>query len=376
MRYVKRGRLVVADATPKLPARTGKKNPAISPAESVLIYTRPSHALSVWGLMGTSWYRYPQFFLEWLTLRGATALVRSGDLEHAHAMTCRLARTGRFILRNDWSWANKNLQLVFGPALDPTSRVHLATLAFEHFFTSCMEAMRIRDFACHFIHRERLVDAFSKGSGVVLCSIHLGSWEPAAFCIASDFPTAFVFREVDNPWSEREFERIRSSYGVEWIPSRNIAAIDRAVRAGMVLILMSDINMRVGGVPSEFLGIPAMCPPGPASVAINCQCPIVPAVFVRENRQTSSIQILDAIDPPKRSTSAANIPMIIRKINAAFEPLIVQYAEQYDWRHPRWRSRPDGRLWSLSDPIESFWSERTAPFPSLPPRIQQLIGNR
>ena len=318
--------------------------------------------------------RLPLFALEWLALRSAVAVLRRGDLRDARTTVRRLSRIGAVVMRNHWSWAVRNLQLVFGPGLSRDSCERLALLAFEHHFASHMEALRVRHMAFHDYHRERLFDAFTRNRGVIMCAAHLGSWEPGLFVAAeTGLPTAVVYRKADNPFVEREFASVREPYGTEWIPRQHVAAIIRALNGGKVLALMADINMRVGGVACEFLGLPAMCPPGPARLAIHCQSPVVPVVSVREDGGIIAFHFLPPIEPPAGGTGSDAVPAFLRKINAAFEPWIIEYAEQYNWLHPRWRSRPDGRLWSPAEPLESMWAERTAGFSVISERVRKLL---
>jgi hypothetical protein len=63
----------------------------------------------------------------------------------------------------------------------------------------------------------------------------------------------------------------------------------------------------------------------------------------------------------------------MERINAAFTGWIHTYAEQYNWFHARWRSRPDGTLWRLDTPLSTIQQSRIAPCPDVAPRIRTLL---
>jgi KDO2-lipid IV(A) lauroyltransferase len=139
-------------------------------------------------------------------------------------------------------------------------------------------------------------------------------------------------------------------------------------------MMMTDLNTLSGGVAADFLGVPAMCPAGPALLALELQCPIVPCVGIRESIGQTKLHIEPQIQFV-RTGSPKDVALLTRQINRVFEPWVVHYAEQYNWLHPRWRARPDGRLWKISDPVESMWAERTTAFPALPGRIQKMLAS-
>ncbi len=161
-----------------------------------------------------------RFYLEWLVLRGVVRYIEGGDMDQAWRRTQRLARLGTKIPRHEWHWTLQNLKLVFGPTLTDVQRKRLAAIAFEQHFGSYMEGLRHRDVAVSTVGLDRLQHAYKKGRGVILCSVHLGSWESGGRLLAeAGFPIAVVYRRAFNPLSDREFQRTRASYNVEWIPS-------------------------------------------------------------------------------------------------------------------------------------------------------------
>lgn len=286
----------------------------------------------------------------------------------------RVARLSRRVLKREWQWAHKNLQLVFGPSLSADEVDRLATIAFEEQFMSYLEAVRPRDdIAVRIDGWERLQKARVEGRGTILCAIHLGCWETAIAHLSDlGLPIAAVYKPVRNPWSDREIMNARRFHGVSWIDATRPRAVIRALEADNVLVMMVDLNSP-GGVPAGFLGLEAYCPPGPARLAARYGVPVVAGVAIREGPGEALLWCTDPLAPPAAG-DADGLAEFTRRLNAAFEPWIIEYAEQYNWPHPRWRNRPDGTTWSMRTPLETMWAARTEPFAPLAGRVRRLIG--
>lgn len=316
-----------------------------------------------------------RFRLESLALRGALAYFERGDFQRAQRHLTVGARVLRLVLRHDWHWALKNLKLIFGPNLSERERVRLAALAFEHHLNSYLEGLRHADVSVEFHHHERLLEAHAAGRGVILCGVHLGSWESVLHDgPQAGLPIVGVYRRALNPLSNAVFQEIRSRYRIEWIASEDVAGIVQALRAGKIVGLMTDLNTPAGGTVADFLGLPVTCPAGPARLALMHHAPLLPAVAVRTGTGRVSVHFEAAIEPPHSGSFDADTRQLTARINQAFEPWVLEYAEQYNWLHPRWRNRPDGRRWSNDVSEAEMCRERTAPFMPVSERVRRLIA--
>jgi KDO2-lipid IV(A) lauroyltransferase len=303
------------------------------------------------------------------------ACFRAGDFQQAsdrlHLLTPMMTR----VLRHDWRWAVQNLKLVFGPNLTSPERKRLATLAFEHHLSSYLEGLRHTDLEVEFHQEKRLLESHAEGRGVILCGVHLGSWESVLHHgVKAGLPIVGVYRLAFNPRSNQIFQKIRSAYRIEWIASKDVEGICNALRSGKIVALMTDLNTLSGGTVADFLGVSATCPSGPARLALLQNVPIVPAIAVRTGAGHVRAHFEPAIRPPKSDHSSEQISPLTRQINAAFEPWIQEYAEQYNWLHPRWRNRPDGSRWSLQMNDAELYQQRTSPFLAVSDRVRRLLN--
>ncbi len=306
-------------------------------------------------------------------LRGAMSLFHGKTRPQAHRLLRRLLPAIRPFLRNDMRWAHMNLRAVFGPALNEGQRRRLASLALEHHLLSYVEGLCAEGVAEEFENYDGMLEAHARGRGVILCGVHLGSWEPLLrWGPRFGLPLAGVYRPAHNPLADQIFQKARAAYGVRWLRGSETSSMVSALADGFVLGMMTDLNTYSGGVFADFLGLPASCLAGPAALALHTGAPLVPAVAVREGDDVTRIMFGRPLDP-SGSVTGENIAALTRRINGSFEPWILEYAEQYNWLHPRWRARPDGKTWTLSTSDEAIAAARVAPWPAIPARLLRVL---
>ncbi|MBF0108838.1 MAG: lysophospholipid acyltransferase family protein [Magnetococcales bacterium] len=315
--------------------------------------------------------------LEWWLLRALALWLDRPETGESCRRAMRLANLGRFALRREWAWCQTNLWLTYGPGLSPKERRHLGILAFRNIFMSYVEGLQPEGIQWSGVDgSHHLLEAFRGGSGIILASIHLGGWESGLFHGAGllNLPMACLYRPANNPLSEQFFQKRRSIYPVEWIPRDDVRTTIRALKQGKILVVMTDINFRNGGVEAPFLGLPALCPPGAGRLALQMDLPLIPVLVFREAPGRNRIQYLPpvALDDLRGGKDA--VARATDRLNRIFAPWIHDYAEQYNWLHARWRGRPDGTLWRPR--IESWPEmvrERVEPFATVSERIRALL---
>ncbi|MBF0159442.1 MAG: hypothetical protein HQL58_07940 [Magnetococcales bacterium] len=319
---------------------------------------------------------------EWYALRLLVGLARRGDMAAMDRLVRRVsALAGSALFGKENRWADSNLALIFGDHLTPSQRHKLIRITWNHILLSYLEPLRLHEMTFRASGWDRVAGLLTNPQQgcVILCGIHLGCWEGGLYWLArqSGRPMAALYRPANNPLSEREFHAIRSGYGVEWVSRHNSRAVVRVLKRGHLLSSMVDINMRSGGIAVPFLGVPAMSPAGPARLAIQYQCPLVPVVAIRETPGRVMMQIMPPLYPPVIRDRAEEDQAIVQMTTALygeFKPWIVDFAEQYNWFHARWRSRPDGELWRPDRPdVVTMAQQRVEPCYDVSDRIKKLF---
>jgi len=315
------------------------------------------------------------FYLEWLALRAAEKFLLGRDIASARARLAGLLPVFRLALRRDWQWARRNLRLVFGPNLDDRQIGTLATLAMENHLASYLESAFSHELDFNFENYAELLE-LAGDRGVILCGVHLGSWEPfLRWAPDIGLRLAAVYRKARNPMAERVFQERRAHYGIEWIPSGDSRAITRAVDERKIVAFMTDLNTYGNPIFSDFLGVPASCAAGPYALSVLKGAPIIPAVGIRESAARVSATFAPPIWPEMDRPIQGEISRLAAQLNGTFAPWILEYAEQYNWLHPRWRHRPDRSVWTLRTAEAEMAAARTTPYAVPSARLLGVIAS-
>ena len=132
-----------------------------------------------------------------------------------------------------------------------------------------------------------LDDALAAGTGAILVSPHLGTWELGGLGLADQGyrVNVLTFREPDEQVNEQR-ERVRKERGIGVIyvdrddtsPLAIIEAVN-ALRRNEVVCLIGDRDGSSNTVTVPFFGIPTPLPAGAAHLALATGAPVIP-VFV------------------------------------------------------------------------------------------------
>jgi KDO2-lipid IV(A) lauroyltransferase len=298
------------------------------------------------------------------------------DILSARRRLASLLPVFRAALRQDWRWSLKNLELVFGPNLDEQQRRKLALLAMENHLASYLESGFSHGMEFEFDNYAELLE-LAGDRGVILCGVHLGSWEPfLRWAPDIGLRLAAVYRKARNPLAERTFQQRRALYGIEWIPSGDVRSIAQAIDDRKIVAFMTDLNTYESPIFPEFLGAPASFAPGPCALSVLKGAPLIAGVGIRHSASKVGATFAPAIWPDMERPIAAETSSLAVKINDAFAPWILEYAEQYNWLHPRWRGRPEGRVWTLKTPVKEMAMARTAPYAVPSERLLRAIAGQ
>ncbi|ABK44060.1 lipid A biosynthesis acyltransferase [Magnetococcus marinus MC-1] len=309
--------------------------------------------------------------LEWWTLSTLLNGLQRGTLAQSLARTRRLARLAMPLLASSRHWAECNLQLVYGPNLTAPQRQRLITLAFENIFLSHIEALRASEIHFQATDFTPLQQAMAYDRGILACSMHLGAWEPGLVQMARQpLPLTVLYRHANNPHVEALFGQIRQQNGLHMVRRDHPRPTLQAVKDKQMVGLMVDINTLHHGVAAPFMGVVAQHPPGPIKLARKFAAPLLPMVAVRTAPGVAKL----IIQPPIMAQPDESDSQLMTRVVASLEPYILEYAEQYNWLHGRWRARPDGTVWNRYTPLTEILKARTTPYLTPSPRVLELIA--
>ncbi|MCC6546937.1 lysophospholipid acyltransferase family protein [Candidatus Sumerlaeota bacterium] len=186
-----------------------------------------------------------------------------------------------------------------------------------------------------------------RGRGLVIFTAHLGCSELTAHWFVTSFglPCMAVAARPKIKALEGAMERVRGASGLRQIYRGEAGtATLRHLRAGGVLILMVDHNLKGPGVEVPFFGHGAHTILAPARLALQAGA-VVTTMFGLRNGPG---EILLENEPPMAVPEAARDKALrfqqevdlTRAYTARIEEMVRRYPGQYLWMHKRWQKRP------------------------------------
>lgn len=255
----------------------------------------------------------------------------------------RLARRGRGALRN--------MRIAF-PELDARGRRRLAWRYCRHVALLLVEVLRQRKLTPRRLRAwtevedlPRLQALVEEGRGVILATGHFGNWE-----VLHHVGVLYLGRRLNTlvrPCPEaglqrwltgnRELQggRIFSKFGGLW-------PIIRVLKAGELVGLNCDENMRKGGLFVPFRGVLAATNPSAALLQRKTGAPIAVVTAQRVGIERFIIHTWAVVRPDPDADPGAEKERVTRAIAAAFERALEAYPEQWLWSLRRWETRPPG----------------------------------
>jgi KDO2-lipid IV(A) lauroyltransferase len=188
-----------------------------------------------------------------------------------------------------------------------------------------------------------LQEAVEKGNGAVVISAHFGSWEIAAASVAlRGVPLDGVVQRQRNPLFDAELNETRRRFGVRVIfRSDATKEVLRSLRKGRVVGLLTDQNIRRGGVFVDFFGKKAATARGPAIFALRTGCPIFLGLARRVgNAPTRYRTALVPVEFTPSGDMEEDVLRVTEIYTRYLEQEILEAPEQYFWQHRRWKTRP------------------------------------
>jgi KDO2-lipid IV(A) lauroyltransferase len=201
---------------------------------------------------------------------------------------------------------------------------------------------------------EHMQDAIARGNGVVVASMHFGSWEVGLAGWNKMGGKMALLAEVLRP--TRLFDRVvgaRGAQGVHVIPidteamreggvqvARRLGAasmreVFKVLKSGGVVAMALDRDLIGNGEPMEFFGQPAPIPVGAVEIAIRAGAAVVPIILFRNKYRVHAVvhpEIRYAPDQPRDAEVRKTAQVLLR----IFEQAIRAHPDQWHVLDPIW----------------------------------------
>ena len=285
-----------------------------------------------------------------LAFRLATLLGAATPAVVSHVAALSLGGIGAVAMRGERKMVERHQRRV-SPELNLLQMQRRVNDAFQSYLRYYLETFRIPSLSASEIDAgfstegyTYIEDALKLGSGAILAMPHVGGWEWAGRWLAQrGLQVSAVVEVLESTEAYETFLSLRRGLGVNVIPLGEHAgvAVQDALRANHVVVLMSDRDIQRNGVQVEFFGERTTVPAGPAFFSLRVGAPIIPAAAYFTRRVDGHHAV---VRPPiafeRTGTLRDDMQRLSQLMVAELETLIRRAPEQWHLFSPNWPSDP------------------------------------
>lgn len=289
------------------------------------------------------WTQYPPYWL----FRGFCGAVRILPDGCVYRIAVGLARIACALDRGHRRVALANLEIAFGASKSDAEKRAIVRGSYRNLFLTMAEFIltpKIQRRGVPFIRMfdmQILMDALSKGKGILLLISHFGNWETmATWTPEVEGRVAAVGRPSKNLLIYREVERLRTMNNLA--PMRKKWAvreiIDLLKRNWLVAVLADQYAGRDAPfVP--FFGRPVSTNPVVPLLALKTGAAVIPAFDVRVRYGYHEVYVCPPIEIPDTGDREADVAEGCARINRVVEEWVRRYPDHWLWMARRWRRK-------------------------------------
>lgn len=219
----------------------------------------------------------------------------------------------------------------------------IGTSLFEVLWFPRMNADFVRGF-CKVENPEVLLQAKSRGKGIIILTAHFGNWELGGSSIVATtgIPILMIVKTQANRFIDRKINDWRTRLGNKVIPMEfSVRASYRTLREGNLIGIAADQAATASSLQVDFFGRPVPTFEGPAVLSLKTGAPIFLAFAVRQQDGTYRIRFEDLSRDDLKEFNEHNVAELTRLHVSRTESIIRQYPDQWLWMHKRWKHVPE-----------------------------------
>ena len=257
---------------------------------------------------------------------------------------------GRFWFRIDRrhrTIAYDNMMGAFGKEMRPEAVWDLVRANFIQLATMALEIPSLLRFSrknadgyITLSGGEHLMEARSRGKGILVLTAHLGNWELMSLAapIILHMPTSVVARPLDYEPLDRLIAEIRTRTGSRIInKEKGGKLIGQRLQEGKTVVILLDQNSNLAeGVYTSFFGITACTNKGLAMFALRYDATVLPAFNIRRPDGRYQIIIAPAVTLIKTGNLRKDILLNTDRFNKIIEDHVRMAPDNWMWVHRRW----------------------------------------
>jgi lauroyl/myristoyl acyltransferase len=242
--------------------------------------------------------------------------------------------------------ARRHMARVLGPDADPASAAVEVMESYGRYFAEALwvDARKVPDIlaSTEIDGLDGLLAARDAGTGMILALPHMGNWEVAApVAVTRHIPIVAVAERLANERITEWFTKMRAEFGIEIVLATGRAEVMRRLEAALyankAVALLSDRDLKGRGVEVEFFGERTTLPPGPATLALRTNAPLLPVAtyFTEEGYR---VTVRPALEVPAEGSRSERVAALTQSLAKELEKLIMEAPTQWHLVQPNWPS--------------------------------------
>lgn len=247
-----------------------------------------------------------------------------------------------------------NLLLAFGvkktaeekQAIFREATVNFLKNSFEMLYSANPGRQRELLDSIRIVGREHLDRALQKGKGVIAVSGHFGNFGIVGLKLKdAGYGFHTVARAFSDPLRKTMYTKYRIRQGQSFIYTRSaqeaVKGMLKVLRRNETIFLITDENVRHGGVFVKFFDRLASTSSAPAVLHLRTGADILPVFLVRNRDHTQTLLIKPPLEAEGQEGAAPDVFALTQRIAQVLEEQVRTYPAQWMWTHRRWRTRPE-----------------------------------
>jgi KDO2-lipid IV(A) lauroyltransferase len=264
----------------------------------------------------------------------------------AYALAIVAARIAFLTARTARSRLEENLRQVL-PDASPEQLRRVTWLNFRNHSKAYADLMQLPRARVEFLRTllriegdEHLQAALGRGKGVMVVSVHMGSWEIAAAIWSATIAPVSLFAEVLKPRELYDWYRnTRARLGISVLPLTRpgLRQVIQALEAQEMVVTAIDHDVLGTGVPMQFLGRTVRIPTGPAAIAVRRGTPVLPVcVFRLPDDNYQAIGLPAVVAQPGADRDAETL-RVTAEVLSHLERFVREHPDQWHMPHRIWQ---------------------------------------
>jgi KDO2-lipid IV(A) lauroyltransferase len=183
--------------------------------------------------------------------------------------------------------------------------------------------------------------------GVVGALMHMGNWDHAgAWASLTGVPVVTVAERLRPERLYERFVAYREGLGMEILPLTGgdrdvLEVLVERLRAGRLVPLLADRDLRAGGVDVMLLGEPTRMPPGPAMLALRTGAALHPVSIWHEPvagqpQPRLVIRFHDEVPAVEGGTTRERVTTMTQQVADTFGAAIEEHPDEWHMLQPLW----------------------------------------